>query len=96
MPRHIEGWRHLFAAVLVLATGSGPVEERLRRAYWEHMRLLDPAQDLPEHLRAEFDEIMQQMAVLFPHPDARVPQKWQQATELAERIVRLYVTYIRK
>jgi hypothetical protein len=96
LPAQLKGWRHLFAAVLALATGSGPVEERLRLAYWEHLRLLDPAQSLPDDLRAEFERIRGELAHLFPQREARVPEKWVQSSDLAERIVRLYIAYVRR
>ena len=84
----IRTWRQVFSAVLALSCMTGPVGERLRYAYWHHLKELPIDRPLPEDLRAELERLLDDLAQAFPAPDARGEPP--QATELAQRLVALY------
>lgn len=83
----LTGWRHLFAAVLALSTDGGSVDRRLQEAYRRSLRKISPTPHLPQHLRAEFDELMDELRVFCSRQDEDDAKR---ASQLARKVVVLY------
>ncbi len=83
----LRSWRHLFSAVLALSTDGGSIDQRLREAYTGNLQKISPNPDLPDHLRGDFEELMEELAVLlngYSDTDAK------RASALAKKVVVLY------
>lgn len=83
----LRSWRHLFSAVLALSTDGGPIEQRLRDAYTGSLQKISPDPDLPEHLRGDFEGLMEELADLlsgYSDKDAK------RASAAAKKVVVLY------
>ena len=80
-------WRHLFSAVLQLGSGEGPIEERLRDAYRNHLRKVSPNPGLPPHLQGDYRQLMGALSALYSEEQA-IDRKT--ATRLAKQVVAIY------
>lgn len=89
MSRYVETWRHLFAAVTVLATMPGSVAERLEHAYWDALRKVTINPGVPAELRTEFAQMMSRLETLYPAREARKVDP-REAVRIAKQILRLY------
>jgi len=56
-------WEKLYTAVLILATGTGPIQQRLEHAYVPHLMSLRSDHHFPwPDLRQRFEDLMEEMA----------------------------------
>lgn len=93
----IHAWRHLFSAVVLLATGSGPVTERLKLAYFDNLLHICPNPQLPEDLQPELVALLDELRSIYPDrltdPESVGHAR---AARLARRVVSLYEGVTRK
>lgn len=87
----IHAWRHLFSAVVLLATGSGQVAERLKLAYFENLLHISTNPHLPEDLQEAFVSLMAELQVVYPDRlTSPETVDGARAARLAKRVVSLY------
>lgn len=85
----IRTWRHTFGAVQALSFGTKPVGDRLRDAYFEHLKLISPNPDVPLDLQAEYQQLMSELGRLYPNRRVRKVEK-EQGRQLALEVVAFY------
>lgn len=87
----IHAWRHLFSAVVLLATSSGHVTERLKHAYFENLLQISANPQLPDELQAAFNRLMHELSTMYPDRETS-PETVDgaRAAKLAKRVVSLY------
>ena len=86
----------LTGAVHALATGPGPINERLADAFVIHLVHVQPKDDLPEHLRTDFERLLGRVTTHGPelegegqiHASVRAMTQ-DEAVEVAREIMRL-------
>lgn len=86
----LHAWRHLFSAVVLLATGSGPVTERLKLAYFENLLHISPNPQLPKELQQEFSALLVELRAAYPDCEGPGSIDNIRAARLAKRVVSLY------
>ncbi|BAU48750.1 hypothetical protein SVA_2200 [Sulfurifustis variabilis] len=93
----IHAWRHLFSAVVALATDSGQVTERLKLAYFDHLVHISPNPHLSEDLQADFAALMNELRSAYPDRQADSGAvDAARGSRLAKRVVSLYEAVTRK
>lgn len=85
----IKAWRHAFGAVQALSLGTNPVADRLRDAYFEHLKLISPNPDVPVELQVEYRELMTELGRLYPSRRIRKVDK-ERASQLALQVLAFY------
>lgn len=89
-------WEKLYAAVLILASGTGSIQERLCNAYADSLMRLQDRNDFPVEMRDDFEAIQNELTAVQPLGDegsikastnAMTDDK---ASEIAEKIVLMY------
>lgn len=85
----VKAWRHSFSAIKALAFGRESVGDRLREAYFEHLKLISPNPDVPPELQNEHRELMAELGRLYPTRRARKVDK-EKAAQLARQVVAFY------
>jgi hypothetical protein len=92
-PEPTTALKRLYAAVLVLASEEGSIEERLRTAYVDHLHI--PVDTLPEHLRGEWRMIDAELRRMY---SAQMPPEdisHDAAVDIAQRVLLVYDSLIR-
>lgn len=86
--------KQLYETVLQLASDEGKIEERLARAYFEHIRSLDVSA-LPPDMQREYEAIRAQLGTMYPTVGAtdRIDQNI--AINIAMRIILIYDAMIK-
>lgn len=88
MPGSRTGVRsQLYEVVLLLASDKGWIEDRLRDAYFSHIRSLDIT-ELPPDARFKLEWIRAELKTLYPTRDAACDRKT--AVGIAQSIILLY------
>lgn len=86
--------QRLYEVVLLLASEEGRIEERLARAWRDHIRPLPP--DLfPPELRSQYETLCAELAGLFPDSGALERIDRDRAVDLAQRIILIYDATLR-
>jgi len=96
----LHAWQILFSSVLVLASGTGTIQERLAQAYDAGMHNLLAESDLPHPIKTDLQALASQIQSLLlgstrQHPlhamrDAILRVDPRTAAEIARRIVATY------
>ncbi|BAU49144.1 hypothetical protein SVA_2596 [Sulfurifustis variabilis] len=85
----VKAWRHSFSAVKALALGRESVGDRLREAYFEHLKFISSNPDVPPALQDEHRELLGELGRLYPTRRVRKVDK-DKAAQLAKRVVSFY------
>ena len=86
--------KRLYAAVLVLASEEGSIEERLRTAYLNHLHAM-PVDTLPERLRGEWRLIEAELGQMYSAETPPERLEHDKAVDVAQRILLVYDSLIR-
>lgn len=86
--------QQLYETVLALASDEGNVEERLSRAYYQHMQKIDSS-SLPPEVRGEYEAIVAELARAFSGPGKIDGVDRSTAVNLAMRIILIYDSMIK-
>lgn len=89
-----EATRELYAAIEILCSSPERTAVRLGTSYQFHLRGTN-ADHLPAAVRAEFREILDELARLFPTPDTFDGVDEELAAKMARRILNAYDRLIR-
>jgi len=79
----------LYKAVLLLASHTDSIEDRLARVYWSHIEPIDPA-GLPAEAQVQFNWIREQLRKLYPLPGSVDGVDRHTAVLLAQNIILLH------
>jgi len=79
----------LYKAVLLLASHTDSIQERLGAAYFSHLQSLDVAA-LPVEAQVQFDWIREQLKQLYPAPGKAHAVQIPTAVLLAQNIILLH------
>lgn len=91
---HLTGRQKLYAALVILASEPGRIDERLEKAYRLGIAAVDAQLDIPPVLAAEFLKIRAELQKQFFNPGAsrftseQDLRKW--ATGVAAKVVAFY------
>lgn len=83
---------HLYAAVLLLASEQGRIEERLRAAYWNHLRAI-PVSALPVEVQNEWKSLCAELEGALTQTSS--PASPATFVDLAQRVLLVYDSLIR-
>lgn len=86
--------QRLYQAVLALASEEGKIEERLRVAYFDHLRVISPS-SLPAEVRGEWESIRTELDGMYSATDGAKGVDGLRAVDLAQRILLVYDSMIR-
>ena len=86
--------KRLYAAVLVLASEEGSIEERLRTAYLDHLRAM-PVDTLPERLRGEWRAIEVDLGRMYATQTPLERISHDKTVDVAQRVLLVYDSLIR-
>ncbi len=86
--------KRLYQAVLVLASEEGKIEERLRVAYFDHLRAIS-LPSLPAEVRGEWESIRAELDAMYSATDGAKSVDGLRAVDLAQRILLVYDSMIR-
>lgn len=89
-------WQKLHAAVLILASGTGTIQERLCDAYVDSLIRLHDPNDFPLEMRKDFEAIQKELTAVPPSGNEGSAKAStndmtdDKASEIAEKIVSMY------
>jgi hypothetical protein len=89
----IRAWRPTFGAV-ALSLGGLLIDERLREAYFEHLKLIAPNPEVPVELQAHYRDLMGQLERLYPSRRRRRVAN-EEASEIAKQLIAFYDNLLR-
>lgn len=86
--------RQLYETVLTLASDEGKIEERLSRAYFDHLQAIDGTA-FPPDARKEYEDICAELRKMYPAPGTIDGVDRSAAVNLAMRIILIYDALVR-
>jgi hypothetical protein len=84
----------LYKAVIALASGQGPVQERLAHAFISYLSRIE-ASAFPIHVRSEYEAIRKDLEKMYPEGARLDGMDQNQCAQLARRIIIVYDAVIK-